>query len=34
MNVDNQIIASLDEFVQTIGDCQFVPQKKFLFEMI
>jgi len=34
MNISNQIIASLDEFVQTIGDSQFVPQQKFLFEMI
>jgi hypothetical protein len=34
MNIGNQIIASLDDFVQTIGDSQFVPQQKFLFEMI
>lgn len=34
MNVSNGIIASLDDFVQTIGDCQYVAQKKFVFEMI
>lgn len=34
MNISNQIITSLDDFVQTIGDSQFVPQQKFLFEMI
>jgi hypothetical protein len=34
MNVNNEIIAKLDDFVQTISDGQYLPQRKFVWEML